>query len=311
MSKPRKPYGPNPPGRLQATMIKVLAAEMSDSGRLGRGKRYWNDDAVIDLVIGHGVVNAEVQGSRPQPYVITISAAPGKGVPGRQHVRVRCTCPDDDGFDAACKHAVAALFALSDEVAIDPTVIDRWRGTEPAGIENGNLDDTDFLDAGSSSDGVDRSGWASVTRLQPRPTRPWERAGSLHREDRYDVDDHDGDSGGVDDDVEWGSRLNRVVPLRRRPSDTSRNAAEGDASDDDAETADGDSAGESRLAPSRAPNRVTADPSIAQIASLLHSPSGVGAPAFPTVHPITHPAVADRTVDEVMVSALGEFDVNW
>ena len=81
--KPRKPFGPNPPGRLPATMIKVLAAELSDQGRLARGKRYWADDAVIDLVIGHGAVTAEIQGSRPEPYVVTIEAAPGTGVPGR------------------------------------------------------------------------------------------------------------------------------------------------------------------------------------------------------------------------------------
>ena len=72
MSRPRKPYGPNPPGRLLGTMIKVLAAEMSDQGRLARGKRYWTDDAVIDIVVGHGAVTAEIQGSRPEPYVVTI-----------------------------------------------------------------------------------------------------------------------------------------------------------------------------------------------------------------------------------------------
>ncbi len=156
MSKPRKPYGPNPPGRLSATMIKVLAAEMSDSGRLGRGKRYWNDDAVIDLVVGHGVVTAEVQGSRSQPYVVTIGAMPGDGVPSRRHVQVRCTCPDDDGFDAACKHAVAALFALSDEVAIDPTVIDRWRGKTRRDREADSDDDDYQLD---DDDDGDRRRW--------------------------------------------------------------------------------------------------------------------------------------------------------
>ena len=66
MSRPRKPYGPNPPGRLFGTMIKVLAAEMSDQGRLSRGKRYWADDAVVDIVVGHGAVTAEIQGSRPR-----------------------------------------------------------------------------------------------------------------------------------------------------------------------------------------------------------------------------------------------------
>ena len=116
-------------------MIKVLAAELSDQGRLARGKRYWADDAVIDLVIGHGAVTAEIQGSRAEPYVVTIEAAPGTGVPGRRDVWIACTCPDDGVAGEACKHAVAALFALSDEIAIEPDLIERWRkgsGARPA-----------------------------------------------------------------------------------------------------------------------------------------------------------------------------------
>ncbi len=129
MSRPRTPFGPNPPGRLPATMIKVLAAELSDQGRLARGKRYWADHAVVDIVVGHGAVTAEIQGSRSQPYVVTIEANPGQGVPGKRDVWIRCTCPDDSGFGReACKHAVAAMFTLSDEVAIEPDLIDRWRG---------------------------------------------------------------------------------------------------------------------------------------------------------------------------------------
>jgi len=129
VSRPRKPYGPNPPGRLPATMIKVLAAELSDQGRLARGKRYWADHAVIDIVIGHGAVTAEIQGSRPKPYVVTIEANPGVGVPGKRELWIRCTCPDDSGVgNEACKHAVAALFALSDEVATEPELLERWRG---------------------------------------------------------------------------------------------------------------------------------------------------------------------------------------
>jgi hypothetical protein len=131
MSRPRKPYGPKLPGRLHGTMIKVLAAEMSDQGRLARGKRYWADDAVIDIVVGHGAVTAEVQGSRQQPYVVTLGAAAGTGVPTRRELRVQCTCPDDTGTGAdACKHAVAALFTLSDEVSIDPELVDRWRDSQ-------------------------------------------------------------------------------------------------------------------------------------------------------------------------------------
>ena len=125
--KPRKPYGANPPGRLPATMIKVLAAELSDQGRLSRGKRYWAEDAVVDIVVGHGAVTAVIQGSRPDPYVVTIEATQGTGVPSKREVWITCTCPDDGVETEACKHAVAALFALSDEVAIEPALIERWR----------------------------------------------------------------------------------------------------------------------------------------------------------------------------------------
>jgi uncharacterized Zn finger protein len=54
----------------------------------------------------------------------------GTGVPSKREVWIGCTCPDDSGSGSeACKHAVAALFALSDEVAIDPTVLERWRAS--------------------------------------------------------------------------------------------------------------------------------------------------------------------------------------
>ena len=130
MSRPRKPFGANPPGRLPATMIKVLAAEMSDQQRLARGKRYHADDAVVDIVVGHGAVTAEVQGGRPEPYVVTLEADGGEGVPRRSELWVQCTCPDDTGTGAdLCKHAVAAMFALSDEVAVEPGLLERWRSS--------------------------------------------------------------------------------------------------------------------------------------------------------------------------------------
>jgi uncharacterized Zn finger protein len=142
VSVPRRPFGPDQPGRLQATMLKVLAAELSDGGRLARGKRLWADDAVIDLVIGHGAVTARVQGSRPVPYVVTLLTAAGRSVPGRREVTARCTCPDDDtGTALACKHAVAALFALAAEVSLDPDVLDRWRQTDSLPAEPGTPDD--------------------------------------------------------------------------------------------------------------------------------------------------------------------------
>lgn len=175
MSRPRKPYGPNPPGRLPATMIKVLAAEMSDQGRLSRGKRYWADDAVIDIVIGHGAVTAEVQGGRPDPYVVTIEADGGAGVPSKREVWIGCTCPDDSGFGSeACKHAVAALFALSDEVAIDPTVLDRWRASR----RRSNVSDLPV--ASSPDDTAERDRPAEVIPLRRRPAEPGPEPEPVH-----------------------------------------------------------------------------------------------------------------------------------
>ena len=138
MSRPRRPYGGDLPGRLQATMIRVLAAELSDQGRLARGKRYWSDGAVVDIVVGHGAVTAEILGSRPDPYVVTLEAAAdpsGRGaVPSKRELWIGCTCPDDSGTGVeACKHAVAALFTLADEVSIEPSLLERWRrGTRAA-----------------------------------------------------------------------------------------------------------------------------------------------------------------------------------
>lgn len=129
MSPPRKPFGTDVPGRLPATRIKVLAAELSDPARLSRGKRYWTDDAVVDITVGHGVVTAEVQGSRAECYVVTVEADPGHGVPASHEVTTWCTCPDLDP-SGRCKHVVAVLFALSDEVAVEPGLVSRWRRSD-------------------------------------------------------------------------------------------------------------------------------------------------------------------------------------
>jgi uncharacterized Zn finger protein len=163
-------------------MIKVLAAELSDQGRLSRGKRYWADDAVIDIVIGHGAVTAEVQGGRPDPYVVTISADGGVGVPSKRELWLECTCPDDSGFGSeACKHAVAALFALSDEVALDPSVLERWR----ASPRRSNV--ADLRVAASPDDVAERDHPADVIPLRRRtPEREPEREPTPVRDPQLD-----------------------------------------------------------------------------------------------------------------------------
>jgi hypothetical protein len=155
MTRPRTPYGIELPGRLAATMIKVLAAEMSDPGRLSRGKRYWAESAVVDIDIEPGVVVARVQGARPAPYRVQLNARPGAQAPSRSEVTVRCNCPDDDGSGRwACKHSVAALFALADQIAIDPAVLEQWRGgtASPVG-ESAHQPDGGKKPAGGEPDG--------------------------------------------------------------------------------------------------------------------------------------------------------------
>ena len=133
MSRPRKPFGSSQPGRLPATMVKVLAAEMSDPTRHRRGKQYASDGSVLDIVIEPGVVTCEIQGSRSTPYVAAIEVRPGSGMPLRRDLHCTCTCPDDDNWDGhACKHVVAALYTLSNEFLIEPSLLDVWRGQDEA-----------------------------------------------------------------------------------------------------------------------------------------------------------------------------------
>jgi hypothetical protein len=132
VSRPRKPFGANHPGRLPATMMKVLAAEMSDPSRLRRGKQYAKDGSVLDIVIDPGTVTCEIQGSRSTPYIAVLAVTPGNGMPLRRDVRFTCTCPDDDNWDNyACKHVVATMFTLSDEFLLEPELLDVWRGRAP------------------------------------------------------------------------------------------------------------------------------------------------------------------------------------
>jgi hypothetical protein len=104
---------------------------MSDPHRLSRGKRYAKDGSVLDIVVEPGVVTCEVQGSRSTPYLASIEVTPGDGMPLRRDVSATCTCPDADNWDGhICKHVVATLFTLADELLIEPELLDLWRGRE-------------------------------------------------------------------------------------------------------------------------------------------------------------------------------------
>ena len=96
-----------------------------------------------------------MQGSRPTPYIASVEVTPGDGMPVRRDITAHCSCPDDDNWDdRACKHVVAAMFAFSDELLIEPELLDVWRGREP----------------GSSSSRVPRTNRRPTARPAPIPT---------------------------------------------------------------------------------------------------------------------------------------------
>lgn len=141
--RPRHHATPDPAGRLPATVLRALAAELSDPGRFSRAKAYARDDAVIDLRVDPGVIAGEVQGSRADPYVARLyvepvdpdvraaaldgRATPMQLLPDRDELAVTCSCPDGDTSGLVCKHALATLLVFADEVNIEPALLTEWR----------------------------------------------------------------------------------------------------------------------------------------------------------------------------------------
>ena len=136
MSPPRRSVGTSVAGRLPAAMLRALAAELSDPGRFARAKAYARDGAVIDIEVEPGMARGLVQGSRYEPYAVVLhtdAARDGEGllglIPERDELLVECSCPDAGSF-GTCKHSLAVLLVLADEVSIDTGVLGRWRSAE-------------------------------------------------------------------------------------------------------------------------------------------------------------------------------------
>ncbi len=129
------------------------------SNRIGRGRSYVRNGAILDLSIGPGEVSALVQGSRVKPYDVTISikalraeawaslksacagqvdslrdllegkfpaslarlfTEPGKGLfPTPTEIRFHCSCPD---WASMCKHVCAVLYGVGVRLDEDPTL---------------------------------------------------------------------------------------------------------------------------------------------------------------------------------------------
>ncbi len=119
-------------GRLVSTRIDVLIVGMCDPGRFKRGRDYARQGAVFDLDVQFGILVAQVQGSRPQPYTVTVRTTPGLPgdpigslVPTRREIIFDCTCPDSE---EPCKHSVAVMVDFSSRIVDDLSLLATWRG---------------------------------------------------------------------------------------------------------------------------------------------------------------------------------------
>jgi uncharacterized Zn finger protein len=134
-----------------------------DGGRLARGRAYARKGQVMDFALTPGQVTARVQGSRPQPYAVTIRIAAfgeaqwtdlTEALGSRALYRaallagempheivdlfdehdlplfpddlsVECSCPD---WSVPCKHGSAVLYVLAEAFDDDPFLVLAWRG---------------------------------------------------------------------------------------------------------------------------------------------------------------------------------------
>lgn len=135
--------------------------------RIGRGRSYVRNGAVLDLQINPGEVRALVQGSQSRPYTVTVSINTLKkniwqtildqcqGVleslqellggsfpkaigeifthkdsgmfPSPKEIKFNCSCPDWAGM---CKHVAATLYGIGARVDENPELFFRMRNVE-------------------------------------------------------------------------------------------------------------------------------------------------------------------------------------
>jgi uncharacterized Zn finger protein len=137
--------------------------QICDGGRLARGRAYARKGQVIDFSLRPGRVTGRVQGSRPQPYEVSIEISAFDGAQwtsvtsalGGQalyraallagdmpheivdlfaahelplfpdQLDIRCNCPD---WGVPCKHGSAVLYVLAEAFDDDPFLVLAWRG---------------------------------------------------------------------------------------------------------------------------------------------------------------------------------------
>lgn len=144
-----------------ANLVLRTATSLTDSGRLGRGRTTFRNQALLQFDAELGTVNGLVSGSQLEPFEVQIRWRPlsprqmdyitgeieehpenlrlllaGNGPLTEisavlfsvdQYVDSWCTCPDHGLF---CKHRVCLCYALAASFSEDPTRFLAWRGLD-------------------------------------------------------------------------------------------------------------------------------------------------------------------------------------
>ena len=142
-----------------ADWLTDLAFAQADSGRMSRGRGYYQGGHVLNVEFVPGSITAKVLGSQPQPFSVAIMFPPrtdpqlarlpdlisqldggiqavrsGQFSPDMLKIlfgghpykaRYYCDCPDKA---KVCKHIVATMMAAADRVAADPGLVFQLRG---------------------------------------------------------------------------------------------------------------------------------------------------------------------------------------
>ena len=187
---------------MAADWLTDLAFAQADSGRMSRGRGYYQGGHVINVEFVPGSITAKVIGSQPQPFSVAIMFPPrtdpqlarlpdlisqldggiqavrsGQFSPDMLKIlfgghpykaRYYCDCPDKA---KVCKHIVATMMAAADRVATDPGLVFQLRGLNLADMR---------LPKPARSAGVEPETPASAEGSRQKPQAA-ETAGSAKR----------------------------------------------------------------------------------------------------------------------------------
>ncbi len=157
-----------------ARLLASAVVPDEGSPRAERGRELAREGAVSAVSVDEGSIRGRVRGSSGADYAVTLETAvlPAPAwsaalraartrplleagiegtaqsvhlahyleaerhealVPSTRGIRAGCTCPDRER-SPVCKHVAALAFVVADAIDVDPALLLRWRGCEPAAV---------------------------------------------------------------------------------------------------------------------------------------------------------------------------------